>query len=197
MRLRRFILHEIVLDIQVDEHQFYQHLDTINECALFSSHNHTVSGSKIRKENPSPDGKPSRTRDKATTGSLRTTLLPKPETTIPTPHMTRFEIPPILQEDAPVATPHDDLSSPKYDSPKLECEKHPVSHKPVNVPPQPASTPLHDKGDHESQEQGHALTHSTRYKLRENPKARICQDKLMLELSNQPTIAKFLLSLNH
>ena len=87
-------------------------------------------------------------------------------------------------------TPHDDLASPEDGTPQLVQETHQVSPNPRNVPPQPAFAPPTDSGEHGAPEPDKVRTPITRYNLGENPKPRIYQHYLMLELSNKPALAK-------
>ena len=68
----------------------------------------------------------------------------EPQITMPTPPWAPFENPLSLQEDALVATHHDDQPSPGDDPLQLESETHPDSFNPISVTPQAASPPPTD-----------------------------------------------------
>ena len=200
MRLRRFVQHESVPDNRVDEHQYYQDPDTIDEPDLFSTHTPASTPSQDQQSEEELDHETQNTQKNVIQLQPAAGMPPSlidPEITMPRPYTAPFENPLSLQEYEAVATSHDDVTSPEVDSQHLERETHTVSLNPINVTPQPASPPPTGKSNHAAPEQVLARTHTTRYNLLEIPQHRIYQDYFIMEQSNKPALAKILLGKNH
>ena len=78
MRLRKSISYEKIPDIHVDEHQFYQNPDTIDELDLFSSH--------TLKNTPCPDKLSEKETNHAMENPQEIVIQLQPEASVPRRH---------------------------------------------------------------------------------------------------------------
>ena len=164
MRFRRFIPQEKILDIQANEHQFYQDPDTNDKLDLNSTDILTNAPCHDHQSEEELDHEIENLQEILIQQQLEASVPPslmELEIAMSTPPSGSFKNSHSLPEDAAVAIPHDDLPSPVDDPPQLERGTHPLSPNLIKVPPQPASPPPIDTGKHETPESDN--THTTLY----------------------------------
>ena len=182
----------------MNEHQFHQDPNTIDESDLFTTHmptNTLGNDQQIDDKLYHDIENPQEIMIQLQPETSAPPLTPIPGIPVPAPLSVPLENPLTLRQDAPSNRTNDDPASLEYDPPQVERETNPLNPHPEYVPSQQPSQPADDASDHEPEEQDHARTHAVPYNSRENPKPRTYY--VTLEQSNEPALGKFLLGKTH
>ena len=197
MRLRKFILHENVPDIQVDESHFYTEPDVIDEPEHFHGETPQVTPTPAAFSSDTEESDHENPRNIIIHLELGITSSPTIDYSVHTTTSTQespdnpvLNLPPEIShapqtelQPYPVEDDNQDASHREVIHPEVSptsCDVQPEAPEPVADVPAP-SEPIF-----------RALW--CRYNLRRNPTPCNYQDYLLLEPSNKPALAKFMIN---